>query len=177
VFYIQTLQFLFFIMVGVVAAELPQKAPQPSRWGLTSPALFILLLSAHFAWEFLWPGETRAWSRQERPFGCFPVEKLPSGGSYQWCSERAIVAIPAGQAALTLEAGPLNQTITIAINPPTASESVVELAAGERKQVQITPNSSGKTFVRLTATTSFVPAIKWPESADQRRLAFKIVAR
>jgi O-antigen ligase len=180
VFYIQVLQFLFFAVIGIIAAELPQRAKEPRFVGASPAALFAILLATHVLWEFGWPGQARANLRTPHPFGCFPLEKLPSGGSYRWCSERAVVTVstPAlgTPAVLTLEAGPIGQTITVVTNHATGSTSVIELAPGERKQVAVALNPSGSTLARLTATGSFVPANRWPDSNDRRRLAFKVVS-
>jgi hypothetical protein len=179
VFYIQALQFLFFTVIGVVAAELPRCTKKARLLGASPATLFVLLLACHVVWEYGWPGQTRSSLSNPRPRGCFPAEKLATGGSFRWCAERATVALPTSALAaaptLTLEAGPIGQKITISTESVPNSERVIEIAPGERKQVPITPSPSGSTFLRLTATGSFVPAARWKESRDQRRLAFKII--
>jgi hypothetical protein len=178
VFYIQALQFLFFAIIAVVAAESVQTKDYSARSLLTSPKTFIVLFLIHLGWEYIIPGPTAAWLRQPREFGCYGLESPPQGPSYRWCGERGLVfhaAPPSGSPLLiTIEAGPLTQTITLSTGN---SSTTVSLAPSERKTIEV-PLASTETYtpwipVRFEASAAFVPMSLWPTSADARRLAFK----
>lgn len=181
VFYVQSLQYLFFVMIAVVAAVTPHHARPTLRRILTSPALYMGILALHLIWEFVLPGPTRDFYRYERAFGCFATERTPSGTPYRWCSEHVRVALPVSTQTnaiqLVLEAGPVAQDITI--SAPALTPSTHSLAPGERREIAInvpsaTPSLTTRT-IRIDASRSFVPALLWGSTADTRRLAFKII--
>jgi hypothetical protein len=180
VFYVQVLQFLFFAIVGTVAAVAYSRADLSKSAPLVSPWACLGLVLLHIAWEFAAPGYTRAFYLEKRQFGCYPVESSPEGASYRWCGERALLerTVPANSEALALvvEAGPIGQTLSLYVD--TATPLSVVLAPGERQEIRLSiPQSyreKGAVLIRVDATTSFVPRLVWPASGDTRRLAFKV---
>lgn len=178
VFYIQALQFLFFTVISVVAAELLSTHTTTRHSLLTSPWTIAILTVAHLVWEYGTPGPTAQWLKEPREFGCYPAEAAPNAAPYRWCSERSLIfyPAPASGAPLTvyLEAGPVPQTIEITAN---GSHTSVSLAPGERKQVEVPTPLAGLNSpwitVRFNANGSFVPKLLWEQSDDTRRLAFK----
>jgi hypothetical protein len=179
VFYVQSLQFLFFTVVALTAAEgtaVTSTGRRPSPFVSLIGAAIIF--SSHLAWEYLYPGTTARWLTEPREYGCYPAESAPSGASYRWCGERSLTLYPApSQGAplvLKLEAGPIAQTITIQAGNSTAE---VRLKAGEHRRVEllINPTEFNSSWIptRLASNASFVPRLLWPSSADRRRLAFK----
>lgn len=180
VFYVQVLQFLFFAIVGIVAAVAYSRSDLSSRKVLISPVVVVGLFAMHLVWEFVMPGEARALYSDVRRFGCFSVETPPNGATYRWCGERALIERPistsVGTLDVTVEAGPVPVTITL--HDEGMSPVSLILTPGEKRTVSIpvaaASQARGHGLVRLDASTSFVPKLVWPESGDTRRLAVKI---
>ena len=180
IFYVQVLQFLFFAVVGIVAAVAYQPSDLSNRRLLFSPWWCVVFLALHIAWEFGAPGHTRSFYVETRRFGCFPSEAPGNGVTYRWCGERALIErnISPGTHTLELmfEAGPIPQTLSVSTDgePPV----LVTLTSGERRSVSIPiPQAfrqEGKVLVRVDATTSFVPKLLWSATEDTRRIAFKV---
>ncbi len=182
VFYIQALQFLFFSVVGVVATQSASASLPRSKSLITSPLTLAVIVGAHLFWEYVAPGPTAQWLKQPREFGCYSIESHQGTASYRWCGERSLVMHPApaphAPLIITLEAGPIPQTIHITA-PGTDTE--ISLTPGERRQVELAPgaqdNSSAWIPVSCHANAAFSPALLWPESGDTRRLAFKVMVQ
>jgi hypothetical protein len=180
VFYVQVLQFLFFAVVGLVAAVGYQNRTLSLTTTRSVSWLCLALISLHLVWEFVSPGPTRAFYAANRQFGCFPQEAPPGSSPYRWCGERAAIerAVDSNLPSLEIlvEAGPISQTILIADGE--MERVSVSLAPGERKVVNVpllkASQAQGRSVVRFEASGSFVPRLLWPASDDTRRLAFKV---
>jgi hypothetical protein len=181
VFYIQVLQFLFFAIVGVVAAVAYERQELGTKRLLVSPWMCGVLVGAHVVWEFVAPGATKAFYQEKRLFGCYSQEVPTSGAPYRWCGERGRVELPVepGSAAVVvaIEAGPQAQIVKLFDVEGRAVS--VTLSPGERKDVAVPVSdesrASGRAIIGFVASSSFVPQLLWPASADMRRLAFKLV--
>jgi hypothetical protein len=179
VFYVQVLQFLFFAIVGIVAAVGYRASEIEGRNILVSPIICVGLLALHVGWEFGLPGHTRTFYGEKRPFGCFTAEAVPDGSVYRWCGERSVMerAIPSDSAAITItvEAGPVPQTLIF--HDEGMPSGTVTLGAGEKRSIDVPVSGisqdRGYALIRLDASSSFVPKLLWPQSADTRRIAFK----
>jgi hypothetical protein len=180
VFYVQALQFLFFAIVGIVAAVAYRGIDLSSRKVLVSPVVCVLLLGLHIGWEFGMPAHTRSFYAENRPFGCFAPETPAEGVTYRWCGERAVIeraVTPATRMIdITIEAGPVPQTV-IFHDEGMASGSLT-LAPGEKRSVSVPLSAAsqdrGYALIRLDASSSFVPKLLWSHSGDTRRLACKV---
>jgi hypothetical protein len=180
VFYIQVLQLLFFVLLGIVASVAYRSAELTGRSLLVPPSLCVAVVALHIVWEFIAPGYTRAFYLEKRPFGCFAAEAPSEGSSYRWCGERARfeqVLLPGAVSAdVFVEAGPIPQTLVIGDE---GRESVeIKLAPGEKRLVIIpvseVSQAQGRAAIRCDASSSFIPKLIWPTSGDTRRLAFKV---
>ena len=173
VFYVQVLQFLFFVLIGTIAAAVPT----PPVSALTARRVLVALgvtLALHLIWEFMVPGHTRHLAAAPREFGCYPVEISPAGHRFRWCSEHAAVKAPAGTSfTLHLAAGPEPVVITAAHPRSTPPQSSLTLAPGERGVLVVSGAEEG--VVRLRASTSFLPRARDATSTDNRRLAFRVL--
>lgn len=180
VFYVQALQFLFFGMVATVAAVTFKSFTYQDAKPLINPSWCIGIVALHLVWEFALPGTTRTFYQEVRPFGCFATERTPSGASFRWCGEHALLLrqAPADHNPLTvtLEAGSISQSLTI--HTSESSLTIVSLKPGEIKTIPLPLDptwESGTTVpIRIDAASSFVPSRKSPRDQDSRRLAFKI---
>ncbi|MEY4667885.1 MAG: hypothetical protein RL518_584 [Pseudomonadota bacterium] len=180
VFYVQVLQFMFFCIVGIVAAVAYKPVDVAAKKLLVSPWVCAGLIALHIVWEFFVPGHARAFYAESRRFGCFPGEAAPNGTTYRWCGERALIERPVAQDAQVLdiivEAGPLPQVLSISTEG--ASPISLTLAPGERQVAHLDlsgkTHATGRVLIRFDATTSFIPKLLWPTSADTRRLAFRV---
>jgi hypothetical protein len=180
VFYVQVLQFLFFAIVGIVAAVGYRRNDPLKGTTLVPPWICVLLIALHGVWEFVTPGDARAFYSELRQFGCFSPETPPDGHTYRWCGERGMiewsVKPDARSIDLAVEAGPVPLALTL----HELGENAVPftLAAGERRIVTIPVSDSSRqeahANLRFEASASFVPKLLWRESQDPRRLAFKI---
>jgi hypothetical protein len=180
IFYVQVLQYLFFAVVAVVAANNP---PQARRKDQAKAIVLIITLgfSGHLVWEYVTPGYTRTFAREPREFGCFPEEgdgKEP----FRWCSQHAVIKIPrpvdGTDHGLVFTAGSSRQDIILSnVNDGSTLESV-SLKAGEKKLVRLPHTlfaaAPSEVYLRLDATTSFVPALTPSGSTDRRRLAYRL---
>ena len=179
VFYVQVLQFLFFAVVGIVAAVAFRPSDRSSGRVLISPVIVVSLFALHLVWEFVVPGDARALYSEARRFGCYSPEITPNGAAYRWCGERARIERPVSSSSgildITVEAGPVPLTLTL--HDEGASAVSLTLSPGERRTVAIPLGASsqgrGHALVRLDASASFVPKLVWPASSDTRRIAFK----
>jgi len=172
VFYVQVLQFLFFTVIGVIAAVVP--ARPVSKHGARRILLALgAILLLHLAWEFIFPGHTRYLAAAPREFGCYPPEISPEGQRFRWCAEHAAVSAPA-EAPLTLHlaAGPEPVVITAALNRSGPPASLTLPPGGRGK---LTVAGAGGGVVRLRANGSFIPRARDAGSTDNRRLAFRIL--
>lgn len=183
VFYIQSLQYLFFAVVAIVAATNP---PEPWRGDRAALAFLVVLagLVSHLIWEYISPGHARTFAERPREFGCFPEESVETD-PFQWCGSHAVVKVTRpslGQTpVLVLTAGPERQTITITKFSDQAPVTEMRLNPGERKILAL-PDTlftglTSPVYLRLDAETSFVPALVFPGSDDRRRLAYRLSRR
>jgi hypothetical protein len=181
VFYVQVLQFLFFILVGLVAAVGYQGREISARTIRGASWLCFALVSLHLTWEFGIPGHTRKFYGENRQFGCFPQESPPVGAPYRWCGERATIERSVdpmvSSVDIVLEAGPISQTIKL--HDEGMAAVYVSLIAGEKRVVTVSLSEAsqarGRGVIRLEASGSFVPKLLWPSTEDTRRLAFKLL--
>jgi hypothetical protein len=179
VFYVQVLQFLFFAVVGIVAAVAFRRSDLSTGQVLISPVIVVGLFALHLVWEFVAPGDARALYSEARRFGCYSPETPPNGAAYRWCGERARIERPVSSSTgildITVEAGPVPLTLTL--HDEGASAVSLTLSPGEQRTVAIplgvSSQGRGHALVRLDASASFVPKLVWPASSDTRRLAFK----
>lgn len=180
VFYIQALQFLFFGMVGAIAAVSPQRPDRQSRRPLVSPLICVAAVLLHLVWEFLAPGRTSSFYREQREFGCFKLEAPAEGAAYRWCGPRAVLRRDLGPGAevvdVTVEAGLVSALVTL---QDEGGRPVSEwLQAGERRTVQVPVGADSKSrgfaLVRVETSSSFVPKFVLPGNGDSRRLAVKL---
>jgi hypothetical protein len=182
VFYVQSLQFLFFGIAGIVAAvgnsSMSPLTPKTLK-ALSAVVLGTFLL--HSMWEFGTPGNTRDLYTERRYVGCYPQEVSPEGRPFQWCGERATITKTVTSSdnaiVLRLQAGPREQNISVSLGNDSETH-VTTLRAGESQDISLPLDSAriqeGHVDISFRATTSFVPALEWQDSTDPRRLAFRL---
>jgi hypothetical protein len=180
VFYIQSLQYLSFAILGIVAASTPQFTLRVAPSATVATLGTLVTIIVHLVWEFVYPGYTAAFYREERLFGCYPVEANPAGGSFRWCGEHARINVPpaslTASPSLVLEAGPIPQAIKI--ENLRKQQILISIAPGEKRMIALNPlieqNTATPQTIRIDASQSFVPSLLWPTSIDTRHLAVKV---
>lgn len=96
VFYVQSLQLLFFTLCGVAAVFRPA-GTVPARGARRLTAVLLFFLVGHLLWESAHPGPASAAASPQ--FGCYRRERDGEGRPYRWCSSRAGVVLPAADGA------------------------------------------------------------------------------
>ncbi|HVG32402.1 MAG TPA: O-antigen ligase family protein [Pyrinomonadaceae bacterium] len=139
-FYIQSLQYIFFITLAVFSAALSAQQNITRR---QTKFLWIFLavgLAAHVAWEYGFPGQARKpW--QGRPlYGCYETEDDPVTGRFNWCGQSFRQKFP-----ITNLNGQQTVMVSIGITNPRPDPPLVnlrvELAAQEIANYRLHPNA------------------------------------
>lgn len=201
VFYIQSLQFLFFAVIGLAAASTPSRwdiAPNSRR--LLCTALGMLTL-CHLVWLFTrfdWPG----WfPNPNTDYGCYGAENDQHGGSFKWCGVRArqpfIVQSqlvspqgnPTGYNAFVhfqvqmgmSQLGPQGATLRVGYQGRTLHEELISPEGTYDIKVPLpetlpdTLRIAGSTInLDLSSASYFIPARDTKSSQDMRALSFKL---
>ena len=101
VFYVHSLQVLFFMVSGLFAALVFRDDPEAGcaigagggtgrRFRQSLPMLLAVSFAAHLLWEYGYPANALTLANKYRHYGCYGVETNAGGESYRWCSHRAL---------------------------------------------------------------------------------------
>jgi O-antigen ligase len=157
VFYVASLQALFFIVIGMLAAVLPS-VRIPIFWRRGIVGILVALFLLHLCWQFLTPGRFWEVLARSEPIGCSPVEARPDGVAYQWCG-------PRGELELPVE------------NGRSVGEVVLPLGQEVEQNFLLHNVVEGSSQVRISFHTSeyFVPSVVIKDSDDRRVLSFQVL--
>jgi len=101
IFYIPSLQLLFFAVVGMIAALTHERV----QWGpgirRALWAALAVAFAAHLVYEYVYPGPTRV--LRGEPTGFFAEERDPAGVPFRWTTDRAWVPVPPSAKTVSLE--------------------------------------------------------------------------
>jgi hypothetical protein len=112
-FYIQSLQYAFFIILAIFSSSLSSQLSLQPGWGNVLWTFLALGFVAHLVWEYAFPGESRKLWRTSPEFGCYSqVETDETGRQFNWCSQnfrqRFHVLLVDGQPSALLNLGVIN---------------------------------------------------------------------
>lgn len=183
IFYVQSLQLLFFVVVLLSCKGL--SFPRLSRRLQTICLYFIVVcLGAHLFWEYALPGHARAQLTDPRPYGCFAGEQTPEGKVFRWCG-------PASALHLAREQGQQRKTLKINLHPLASRGGKAELGirvCGKQDTIVLTPGTLQELDLDLSAcrpealdlvaefelSAYFIPGLVIDGSRDFRRLSYQI---
>lgn len=138
-FYIQSLQYMFFITLAIFAASLSTHLSLKPRYIKSLWAFLAVGLIAHLAWEYGYPGQTRKMWQGRPEFGCYEPEQ-DAVGRFNWCGRSFRQKFPVshadGEPTALLSLGIVNPKP----DPPLVNVRV-ELAAHEVVRYQLHPNA------------------------------------
>jgi O-Antigen ligase len=139
-FYIQSLQYIFFITLAIFSASLGERLSLPSGY---AKFLWIFLaagLAAHLCWEYGFPGQARRMWLGRPEYGCYEAEEDKVVGQFNWCGQsfrqKFPVSNPDNEPTALLSIG-----ITNPKPDPSPVNLRVELAAHEIGRYQLQPNA------------------------------------
>jgi O-antigen ligase len=139
-FYIQSLQYIFFITLAIFSAALSSQQNIERRH---TKFLWIFLavgLAAHVAWEYGYPGQARKMWQGRPLYGCYEQEVDAVTGRFNWCGQSFRQTFPItnlnGQPTVILSLGITNPRP----DPPLVNLRV-ELAAQEVASYRLHPNA------------------------------------
>lgn len=139
-FYIQSLQYLFFITLAIFSATLSTHLSLDAK---RAKFLWIFLavgLIAHLGWEYGFPGQARRMWQGRPEYGCYQTEEDAVIGRFNWCGQSFRQKFPVsnleGEPTALLSIGLTNPRP----NPPPVNIRV-ELAAQEVARYQLQPNA------------------------------------
>ncbi|MCO6430055.1 MAG: O-antigen ligase family protein [Deltaproteobacteria bacterium] len=187
IFYIQSLQYLFFAVIGVAASGIDGRFTVSTRTSAALLLAFAALLPIHILLEFR--GHLPR-GVEEKSFGCFDYEIDPTGAQYRWCGVRA-------RQKFTVD--PQTSTVQFQVEPA-ASEvkkalfvatvhgvPVLEktIPTGQKAELffvlppelhKYVHEDTGERVISLTLSlgTYMIPAYHLPISEDRRLLSFKL---
>ncbi len=177
VFYVQSLQFLFFAVCGISMAVLPMKESLCRSRSL----LFTSLLAALALHLWLKPPPRTA----DTDYGCYPEER-GADATFRWCGPHARISfsdMPSGANRLLL-------TIQMGPSPFPANEVTIQARSSQHTRSEIPVSSQGRykieipilaappspISVSLATASYFIPAKDFKNSADYRILSYRILS-
>lgn len=189
-FYVQMLQYLFFIVLGLAAVLQRNHLNLSSKARLRILSLVIILICAHFAWLYLKPVSRPTTAE----YGCFDAEKEASKREFRWCSPTAIRPFPVhvnangNFAQINIEAGHIKNSADKYVLEIWESSTLLhskDVAATKKYKLDITlpPQSSSRVFeingekfinLRLKTNFYFIPVRDLDNSEDFRVLSYKL---
>lgn len=183
IFYIQSLQYLFFIALGITASAIPEHS---IRLKNNTACILLVAIGLHIAWEFIWPaGSITRWQTPPR-IPCFAAEPHPIHNSFRWCGPASFIEYQPDDAeriakhiTLTLQstASTAARPITVQIHVPDTKDVHVTVSL-EPVTVNIpipTLNAGESIPVLFNTQQWFIPAQVLPDSRDQRKLSFQLL--
>jgi hypothetical protein len=139
-FYIQSLQYIFFITLAIFSASLSERLSLPSRYAKFLWIFLAVGLIAHLGWEYGFPGQARKMWQGRPEYGCYEAEQDKVVGQFNWCGQsfrqRFAVSNPDGEPTALLSIGISNPKP----DPPPVNLRI-ELAAHEIGRYQLQPNA------------------------------------
>jgi hypothetical protein len=176
VFYVLSLQYLFFCVVGIVCSFNYQNTSKKLISTRTLTFLIILLFILHLT-------TARLTAREHAdPFGCYPQE-TSADQSWTWCgirSQQYFKRSDLGILKLQMAPGESEpNALLIKVCDKELYNQV--LRAGQNIEVDLSPareincGNSPQDFIKVEASTAhyFVPAISSSDSKDARVLSFR----
>lgn len=139
-FYIQSLQYIFFITLAIFSASLSAEQ-NIERKHVKFLWMFLAVgLAAHTAWEYGFPGQARKMWQGRPLYGCYEAEDDAVTGRFNWCGQSFRQNFPVttlnGQPTVILSLGITNPKP----DPPLVNLRV-ELAAQEVASFRLHPNA------------------------------------
>lgn len=184
-FYVQSLQYVFFAIVGILAG-ITSREQTSSFSPYAGTKRTLLLICALFVIHLFW---NDIFGRQYKDSsGCYGVERINESDSWIWCGVRSSIDLPleAGETRkINFELAPASQRAnqSSALVSIESCEKVIfsrQMKPGEKAELSIESEISScqqdrNGYVRLKAYSShyFIPAIEDPTSADRRVLALR----
>lgn len=183
-FYVQSLQYVFFSVVGILAS-LPVEENQPdgNKKNLVVGISLIFLFGAHILYN----------SRTKRPYsdvtGCYQEESNQIGENWRWCGLRSSIDLPSKDLenkTLTLEAAPARGGLTASqkIKIESCNQVVLEQSINSSQKISfpvklsnLNCGDSPPGFTRFNTYYGnyFIPAKESKVSTDRRVLAIRWV--
>lgn len=188
VFYVQALQFLFFMVIGMALAIGAERSQLSGNQAKIIFLTFAVALTGHFLWL-----KHAQVNPPSGTYGCFAKETDQKGREFSWCSIRSLQRIPVilhegePKISFSIESG-------LQRNPSGDSRFKVSLAGTAIYERDLPPQSfqeigsfipdvlreyireeGGFTFVEaeIESKSYFIPARDFKKSSDTRILAFK----
>jgi hypothetical protein len=188
-FYIQTLQFIFFIILGLVAALHSNLENLPYRKRALIACLVLAAAIAHAFWVY----NVNA-SDKHLEYGCYGEESDQKGKIYRWCGPKAQIALKTSESSenylvsMLIETGHFKRRgaeneIKIYLEDKLVFQQAVEALKKYKFEFSIPKSVAGNAYVRdninvlnltFVAGNYFIPARDLSNTADYRVLAFKI---
>lgn len=193
-FYVQSLQYLFFAFLGI--QSLHSSAQQEfSRNVLKFFLAFVAFcFLAHLYWEYVQPGRARAFFSAQRSFGCFAAEPDERGDTFRWCGVRSRQKLPLrrekkletlslrfkigqmapGAGKATLRISSLGEILW---EEPVSPEKMyrIVLAVPEKVLRQAAKRGWNEELpVDFKTASYFIPATFDPRSTDRRVLSYRL---
>jgi hypothetical protein len=186
VFYVQSLQYLFFCLFATASALLaPGGEHQGARFSRTLSGILCFGFLAQIVWMYAVPAKARNRPAAFERFGCYAPE-TDSRGSFQWCGPRGMQVFP-----VEIDAGG-QRTVRFSVEGPPGAERV-EVGAlilsseqGARlgewrvepgKEVQVSiavPEEVSELLIRHEIGTGLLPKRDLAPSDDGRFLSYKL---
>ncbi len=192
IFYIHSLQVLFFAVVGIASVLLAERSASPAEERLLWRTL-LLVLGLHLLWEKVVFSQIDSdYLDKSGVYGCFVTERSGDGRDYTWCAPHARLLLPVKEDAAGtfvtlnlgmdfLREGMASASLTVRVN---GTERVRELLPGLKEKSIRVPLSNGDPSVvvsgnRLVAVdletdSWFVPAFVFKTGNDYRLLSLKV---
>jgi O-antigen ligase len=192
IFYIPSLQHLFFLSVGLAAQALPQRCNQ-QRSSLFSVGLAFLciLFAAHLYWQYHTPGRTSV--ENMRSFGCYGQEQTAQGELFRWCAPFSRVVLPVEHSLpVDHSAQPAAQdsaSVRLRLRYPLETPATLRVSQGPRllysgelrkgmvldtilKGVEL---QAGKALIEIQTSAVLIPIRDIKSSRDRRLLAVQLL--
>ncbi len=183
IFYIQSLQILFFLVIALLASRLSDKRLS-KNFKRSYLGLLCLLLLLHVVWEFVYPGRSFALNNKFSAYGCYYEED-----GFRWCAKNSSLNVPVKRSEKTNQyniylkmkgsAHSNNQMpYDVEVYYQNQLLTIVRLKPGEVSQsIYQVPFEKEQDFVNLTFKSKygFIPSKVILDSKDARPLSFKIV--
>jgi O-antigen ligase len=182
VFYIQSLQFLFFATLGLASGLLDSDLALKRRTSILLWSFLALAFCGQIGWR-LASGAINEWRETlAGPYGCSASETGPDGQTFSWCGVRARIALPVSKRQdgkshvnFSLVTGPNRRSATVQIRDKEALLAERNLRANSSQDFSLDVQAdSGQFLLDLSTASYFIPARDLPESSDSRTLAYRL---
>jgi hypothetical protein len=190
VFYMHSLQVLFFIVISILSAQIPFANYEVSGRQLQ---LFIKIIAitfiSHIVWEYLTPAKVKRFHISKNDVGCYKPETDISNPylklNYRWCRKNAyqefeVMKNDNQQTGILLNIATsnlLNKPLEIKLGSEYFDNKSLIINPGEEIKhfIQIDKNLNEKIPVQISADRAFVPFVVDRASSDLRSISFKLM--